>query len=383
MNIKKDKILVVLYSHPELFPPTLNAIINLSDYFKQVHVLYLKCKKDEWPFPANVHLHGTGKIISTIDLMRSSLFKRLGYHFRFLNKLFFCLLYKQPQVVLLYDPYPTLFFKIAKSFPFLKRSFIWYHNHDVIEQSQDQSGLIPLLKKAEKSVLEKAQLFTLPANERKVFYDIDSLKAKYATLPNFPSLKVFTKVPLRQITDKVVIFFRGSIAKGRGIEDLIKLLPISVNGKPVHFDITGFCYNEQFLEELTQLIKERKLEQFVRLNNREAVSYGEIPEEGKHAHIGWAFYSNSSSMDKTMGTASNKFFESCALGLPVLFNGENIFKDYERFPWAVPVHLNKDSLMEKLLFLVNNYAEISGKSREQFLNELNFEKGFEEVMKLV
>ena len=88
-------------------------------------------------------------------------------------------------------------------------------------------------------------------------------------------------------------------------------------------------------------------------------------------------------MDKTMGTASNKFFESCALGLPVLFNGDNIFKDYERFPWAIPVHLNEESLQEKLLFLLNNYIEISAKAREQFLNELNFEKGFEEVMKLI
>ncbi len=382
MKAKQEKILVVLYSHPELYPPTLNAIINLADHFKEVHILYAQNKADEWEWPSNVFRHPSGKQMTTYELMKSSFAKRVRIHLSFLLKFLRVFWSVRPNVLLLYDLYACLFYKQVRRFSFWQKPFLWYHNHDVLEKpTADSARMHKLLYNAEVEVLKNADLFTLPAVERKAFYDFSMMKGKYMTMPNFPSLKVFTDIPDRHITDKAIVYFRGSIARGRGLEQMISLLPLCVDNIPVHFDITGFCYDKTFLDELKQLVAKKHLGEMVEINDRDPVPYKEIPFEGKHAHIGWAFYASESNMDKSMGTASNKFFESCALGLPVLYNGVNEFEEYKNYPWAVPAHMNRESLQQSLQGIVANYDAVSAKARNQFETELNFEKAFNEVMR--
>jgi len=157
-------------------------------------------------------------------------------------------------------------------------------------------------------------------------------------------------------------------------------MPLTIKEIPVRFSITGFCNNEKYLQSL-EALKDARGGETVRFNP--AVAYGRLPEALQDAHIGWVYYGMDSSMDHSMGTASNKFFECCAMGLPVLYNEENSFEIYRNFKWAIPVTLTRESIMEKLDYIVANYASLSSGAYRQFMEELNFERAFNDLLKML
>jgi len=378
----RNKILVVLYSHPELFPPTLNAVINLAASHGEVHLLYRPHKKDEWEWPSNVHLHPSGQEMTIRQFMASGARVRMGTHARFIRDFLRLVRRLKPQTLLLYDAYPALFYRLIR--PLVPgKPFLWYHSHDVIEEKDLQTGdrTIALLKSAEGFILGKADLFTLPAAERKPYYGLGSFKGKYLTIPNFPSRKVFREPQPRKIADPMTLAFQGSICAGRGLEGVIGSLPMQAAGRPVRFSITGFCNDPAYLQRLKTSIGGLPDKDAVTI--RDAVPYGRLQEAQQNAHVGWAYYGMESNMDQSIGTASNKFFEACAMGLPVLYNSDNAFEAYRRFEWAFPVQPTRESLSAQLQFIAEHYESLSARARDQFLEELNFEIAFEEAMKLL
>jgi hypothetical protein len=240
--------------------------------------------------------------------------------------------------------------------------------------------MIQRLAKAEMWVIGKTGLFTLPAVERKIYFDLVAFKGQYFTLPNFPSQKFFSSFPSRRIGSHITLAFQGSICPGRGLEGMINHMPLTIKEIPVRFSITGFCNDEKYLEAL-EALREARDGEMVRFSK--AVAYGRLPDALRDAHIGWVYYGMDSSMDHSMGTASNKFFECCAMGLPVLYNEQNSFEIYKRFTWAIPVTLTKESIMEKLEYIVENYSALSSGAYQQFREELNFERAFEDLSKLL
>lgn len=382
MSDATKKVLVVLYSHPELYPPTLNAVMNLAGHMGEVHVLYRPHKKDEWSWPANVLLHPSGKPIGVRQFMTSDWRTRMVAHARFAMDLLRLMRRIRPDIVLLYDPYPALFYRLIH--PLLPRKpFLWYHSHDAIDRRDLESGniMIQQLRKSETFVLDHADLFTLPAVERKPFYDLGNFRGNYWTIPNFPSLKVFSAAPSRTLDGELVLAFQGSICQGRGLEDVITSLPITIAGRPVHFSITGFCYNAAYMDSLRRQIAALPEPDAVSIHD--AVPYARLREAQSDAHVGWAYYGVNSSMDVSIGTASNKFFESCAMGLPVLYNAGNTFSAYTQYAWALPVRPGREDLAAQLTRVAGDYENLSALARRQFLEELNYEIAFEEVLKFL
>ncbi len=386
MKIKENtagKVLVVLYSHPELYPPTLNAVINLAAHYKEVHVLYRRHKKDEWKWPPNVHLHPAGKLMSTRAFMLSSFRTRLTIHLRFALKFFVLFKRIRPDILLLYDPYPALFYRVLHRVLPRRKPFLWYHNHDVIEPADLRNGgkMLKLLVDAEEWTLGRADLFTLPTDERKGCFDLQKLKGRYATIPNFPSKRVFSERPDRRVANDITLGFQGSICAARGLEGLTYLLPMDIHGKPVRLSITGFSNDQAYRQSLDELTLGLREAGVVRIN--EAVAYARLPEVMRNVNIGWVYYGKGSSLDNSMGTASNKFFECCAMGLPLLYNAQNTFEAYKNFQWAIPVELTRESIAESIAYIVGNYEQLSRRAYEQFAGELNFENAFEEMLKIL
>lgn len=411
MPSSRNKILVVLYSHPELYPPTLNAVMNLAGEApgvqageasevqpgeaegaqpgaaSEVHLLYRPHKKDEWVWPPNVHLHPSGKEMTSRQFMASGAATRMRTHARFLLDLFRLLRRLRPQTLLLYDPYPAFFYRLIR--PLVPgKPFLWYHSHDVIEEKDLGDSMIALLKRAERSVVAMADLFTLPAAERRRYYDLAGsgrgggvFKGTYLTIPNFPSKKVFREPQPRKISGAITLAFQGSICEGRGLEGVIDSLPLEAAGRPVRFSITGFCNNAAYLDRLKGNIGSLADQDAVTI--RDAVPYGRLQEAQRDAHVGWAYYGMDSDMDRSIGTASNKFFEACAMGLPVLYNSDNGFEAYRGFEWAFPAQPTRESLSAQLGFIADHYECLSARARRQFVEELNFEIAFEKAMKLL
>lgn len=382
MPQSRNRVLVVLYSHPELFPPTLNAVINLAACHDEVHLLYRPHKKDEWEWPSNVHLHPSGREMTSRQFMTADSAARMRTHGRFLLDFLRLVRSLRPETLLLYDAYPALFHRLIR--PFIPgKPFLWYHSHDVIEEKDLKTGdrTIAQLKAAERYILGEASLFTLPAAERRQYYDLTRFRGRYQTIPNYPSLKVFKDPQPRTIAGAIHLAFQGSICAGRGLEAVIGSLPMQAADREVRFSITGFCNDPAYLDILKTAVGDLADGHTVTI--RDAVPYGRLQETQKDAHVGWAYYGMDSDMDHSIGTASNKFFEACAMGLPVLYNGDNAFEAYRRFEWAFPVQPTRENLSERLGFIAGHYACLSARARRQFLEELNFEIAFEEAMKLL
>ena len=63
------KVLVTIYVHPEYYPPTLNAINELSLIFDEVVVVTRNLAASKWKFPENVSLKEEGALLGLKESM--------------------------------------------------------------------------------------------------------------------------------------------------------------------------------------------------------------------------------------------------------------------------------------------------------------------------
>lgn len=82
-----NNIVIGIYFHPEAYPPTLNAIGELSECFDSVTVIHRPHLKGSWQYPANVKAIPSGKYLTSEDQQKASLLKKI---FFFFNLRFLC-----------------------------------------------------------------------------------------------------------------------------------------------------------------------------------------------------------------------------------------------------------------------------------------------------
>src|SRR5579871_4942944 len=63
----KKNLVCALYNHPEAYPPTLNAIGELSKIYDNIYLIYRPNLPDLWDYPENVFLIRSQKKISVND----------------------------------------------------------------------------------------------------------------------------------------------------------------------------------------------------------------------------------------------------------------------------------------------------------------------------
>ena len=84
------KIVAAIYTHPEYYPPTLNALEELSKSCDKIYVLARNLKINSWIYPRNVELKLSGKYrpMSYIKIA-SWMWKGLSF-VQFTLNFFFC-----------------------------------------------------------------------------------------------------------------------------------------------------------------------------------------------------------------------------------------------------------------------------------------------------
>jgi len=376
------KCLILIYAHPEHFPPTVNAIINLSEIFDTVDIVYFPSKSDEWKWPANVQLFRLNqRLIDNRAYLKFNALKKLSIFSQFCFLSLKLALTNKYSIVLAYDSYALLALRIIKGF-FKGKPLIWYHNHDV---GIEYSKLSPLtlqywVAKNEFNFFQNKEiLFSLPTKKRLSYFELSRFKGHIFEIPNYPSIKVFLNKEsrARSINGAIELVFFGSICRGRGLEDFIELLPLSVLGHQLRLRIFGFIGDERFFKELEQLIIDKNLEDSVLLSG--PVSYQEIQKIATSSHIGLAYYLSESIMDQTISTASNKMFEYAALGLPVLTSPSNIGETTEVEIWQLPTPIEKSLIIDVIGKVILDYSNLSKKAISDFEEKYNFENSFAKV----
>lgn len=372
------KILIGIYTDPQGYPPTLNAITELSTCFENIDVLYRPHIDGMWAYPVNVNLHPSGKLMSARAQEQSRLYKKVFFFLMFTWRLLRLGLKHKPKVFLMYDNLALFSYFLVRPF-FLLQHKIWFHSHDVHDIQMVRKFSIGWFSiKSEIRNFSKLDIFSLPSSERLKYYNMTAFTGKLFVLPNYPAKSFYNTFYRKdQKLDVIRILYQGRVSEGHGIEDILQTIA-TFNVKNWRLVLKGEC-NEEYKIELCKLAEELKV--FENLEFHGYIKYGDLPKSNADCHIGNAIYEEINVMNSTIGTASNKIYEYAALGFPVLYlantSAANTLSQYN---WAFPVTLNPDSIYQAVNKIMSHYALYSDEARKSFEGGLNFESHFQPVI---
>jgi hypothetical protein len=374
----KNNLVAAIYYHPEAYPPTLNAIDELSESFDTIEIIYRPNIKGSWIYPGNVTAIASGNFILSGDQEKSSIINKILFFRKFISDLLKSCRKKKPTCILLYDSLALFSYYLIKRLISFEHK-VWYHNHDVLEKKLLRKySLGWFAYKVENSFLNKLDIFSLPSDERLPYFNLDKFKGKYFCIPNYPSLKFYKQFySERKIEKELRIIFQGRIDKNHGIEEIIPLLKYDLSGYSLKLILKGYC-DENYKTEIEKIAEANNVLHSIEFY--EFSSYIEVPKISSICHIGVGIFAKKDIMNETLGTASNKVYEYAAVGLPVLYLETSNFKKYlENFCWALPVQLSTNSIRNKIEEAIANYSEYSKAAYASFCKDLNFEYHFEKV----
>ena len=376
----KKNLVISIYSPPEYYPPTLNAIEYLSDIYEHIYVVFRNYDEEfDWIYPENVYLIQAGKKIHVRKAETSSVWKKALYFFQYSRLLFKTIRKNRPDTILLYDYFPVLAYRLIS--PFIKKpGILWYHNHDVAENQFIRTwSLAWFAWKSEKWIFPRLQIFSLPSVDRQVYFPMKKLKGRFFFLPNYPSVKVFNRYTRyeKSYPDVLKIVYQGSIGPLHGLEEMIRLSGNRINGRELELAVKGFISDDYKNDLLALAVEEGTGD---KLTIIPPGSYSKVIEHCMRYHIGIGIHRKEDIMNKTLGTSSNKIYEYAAAGLPVLLFDNQQFRHYlGKYKWAFFTDCSKASLISALETIEQNIRELGNQARMDFENELNFEKYFEPV----
>ncbi len=375
-------LVVCIYSHPEAYPPTLNAINELSEVFDSISVVHRPLLQSKWDYPRNTRLFSSGTQMSEAEQVLSPLPQKIFFFIRFTLLLLKMIRRSRPAVILVYDQISLYGYSLLR--PFIRYPHqIWYHNHDVVEEgSQRKYSVGWLAQRHEKQAFAYLSIFSLPTNSRRSYFNLEGFTGKYFCIPNYPARKryaAFRAAP--ELSFSVRLIFQGSMDSSHGIEELIPLLKEAIIGKEPGLLLVGKS-KEGYKESIDELSRQHGVANKVRFEG--LIPYSMIPEYTASANIGMAIYRNQNVMSTTMGTASNKIYEYAALGLPVICLDTAYYREQrQQFPWIFVTDCSPDSYLETVGAIIMQYPVVSAAARRDFMNQLNFEVVFEPVKEYI
>ena len=380
---KKDHmnaILIIVYNHPEGFPPTLNAINELSKIARNVTVIGRNTDYETWPYPANCKTYYSSRYCDVRSSERKSILVKIKFFIEFLLLIIRQGRLNRYDLIISYDPMGLMAARLA--FPFLKgKPLWWYHNHDVFEEDKVRKYSVQWWAgKSEKKSFDRLDIFSLPADERKKHFPLQEFKGKYFFLPNYPSIYFFGKFYKPKRPDRDIrLLFQGAIAEGHGLEEIAGMLNKGFNDKRLQLVVKGWIRDPSFKAKL-QAIADG-------INSLQFIGYGpykDLPLVTSSCHIGIGIHSMNTNLHTTLGKASNKLYEYAALGLPIIvFDHAHYRFHLEKYKWVFFTDLSEASLGRCIRDIILDYENLSRLAHQDFLNELNFELNFKPVTRYI
>jgi glycosyltransferase involved in cell wall biosynthesis len=233
----------------------------------------------------------------------------------------------------------------------------------------------------EQKAMRYINLFTLPAKDRLLHFDVSLSTITTIIVPNFPALRYFFKSEPSPVFSQgnLKMFYQGSLSANHGFEELIPFLGKLLDHITLSMTLIGPIDNEYKELLLAIADKHNKKEYFHILA---PVPYAELKSITRQHHIGLAIHKPIGRIYSTGGTASNKIYEYAANGLPVILHDNPHYKQYlGKYEWAFFTDCSGVSIKKEISRIARNYQEISSQARRDFEKELNFETVFSPVKK--
>jgi hypothetical protein len=377
----KSRVIVAIYTDADFYPPTINAILNLSEVFKEVVVICRNNAAKDFPYPTNVRLKKIGPNCTVREMEKQSIIRKSFYFVQFFFSFLTYSKKADTQLLLIYDSFALFACFLMR--PFIKNKKIWYHNHDMVNKALISSFSIGrLAAKFETRAMKNIDFFSLPSKERLVYFPDLPNHIRVFIIPNYPSLKVYkTFEKNKTLGTHIAIIYQGFIGPGHSLEELTSLLSEKINGLALQLILKG-SVTDSYRLSIETLASENGVEQ--QITWIPIGPYSELPVITSQADIGIGINKNTDIVSLAQGTASNKIYEYAASGLPVVLHKSEQFEKYlASYNWAFFSDGSVESLRKTIVQIVNNLENLSVSARNDFENRLNFEQVFQPVMKQV
>lgn len=373
----KKFITVAIYTHPELYPPLLNAIDELSKIFSFAQIIARNLETSVWKYPSNVQLIISGTAISIRESERASTGWKIKSFVRFTIDLYKSMKHVRSEWMMCNDVISLFSFRLIR--PFLGYPVkLWYHSHDVAElKSMRRYSVGYFAVKSEKKHFNRIDLFTLPSEARLEFFPMERFKGKTLIVPNYPSLQRMDqdqKTEWKSEND-LKLLYQGRVSNEHGLEEIIDIIKTDPS---LRLTIVG-PGDEMYKQKLRNRISEMGIN--FRVSMLEPVPYAELREITLDHHIGLAINKPVNLLYATAVMASNKIYEYAAAGLPILYYKNLHYLEFLKgFTWAFPSDLTFTDIQAIIGEVKKNYKDLSNSARKDFRQQLNFEIVFRPVI---
>ncbi len=374
---QKD-VLVCMYSGlPE--PPTLNAILVLSKYFRSVTMLRNNIRFDAASYPRQPLLREVGRCYDVREAAAKSGVWKIARFARYCLAMVRMLRTRRYGLVVIHDYLGLLAFWLVLPLTGY-RGLSWFNSYDVIDTEHIPMGrfsLMRLVVRHHRRIFGRLDYFSLPARERLSYYPAEAVLRETFVIPNFPAVQFYEQFyrPRRLAAGQPVrLIYQGALGPGHGYEAIIDILDREVDGHPLELVLKGWI-DPTYKAGLEEMARRRGVAD--RLSFHGFSLYSSVPELASTCTIGLAIFTKQDVMNKTLGTASNKIYEYAAVGLPVVLFDSPHFREYlEKWPWAYFTDLTADNLTAVLSAVLERYPERSRSAYDSFRTAFNFENVF-------
>lgn len=379
--MSKKTIGMLIYSNPDYYPPTVNAVHLLSEHFDVV-LIGRNHEPPDCEYPSNVTVHRLGQYTSVREREQASSSAKIWEYINFVAQA--RRLLKDVSLIYAYDAfgYSAAYFcqlSLPQAIPLI------YQNHEISEYLSPLSSLSGWIQRAERAWIHKAAVIVFPDKDRSaLFLKKTNLKQQPLIIANFP-LKTFFCVQEDWISvfqkrwEYITLFYRGTISETSAMREIITSASLLNN---VYVKFIGF---------LTK-IAGKELEIWVNsLNAQHYFSYlGTLPYKELQNHtlfatVGFALYKNKSFDRVACVTACNKIYEYAACGLPVVVSDFPNYREYlSSEPWirfADPDDPHSiASAIQDILKDFDNYKAMCIAARQAFEERFNYESVFSPLL---
>lgn len=374
-------ITVATYAHPELYPPILSAVDQLSRITEYIDIITRNTLKSQWQYPNNVRVNYVNeKQYEGFEIEKIATHLKLYHFFKYVFMIRKILKDKHSKLLIVHDVIPLFAAYLLKHFLNRKGIKLWYHNHDVTDRTKSGNySLMGIASKYEKKAFGYIDIFTLPSKERLEYFPIDQLKIPPIILPNYPLEAFYSKAyktTKDRHSDTIRLVFQGSIGNGHGLEEIIGILNQKINGKSLELHLIGKL-REAYLKKTQALVAENNVKAQFEYHGMKP--FAKLPVILSQFDIGIAIHKPYNITYSTGGTASNKIYEYAACGMPVLLFDNEHYRTYlgER-TWTFFTDLTNESLIATLEIIDNDITKFSELAYSDFQSQFNFETVFQD-----
>jgi glycosyltransferase involved in cell wall biosynthesis len=380
--MEKKSIGIVIYGNPDHFPPTINAIHILSEYFDIILVARNQ-HPPHWQYPCNVKVHCLGQSASQWEIEHTSAAAKLLEYVKFVKQARYFL--RNVSLIYAYDAFG---YTAAYLSQLLQPHVIplIYHNHDLSEQLFSLSSLSGWVQRGERRWVHKANILVFPSQARAlVFQKLTNFNGRLMIVPNFPR-KSFLKEHedldslILERFKKPQILLQGSISRQTSLLELIDSLRLL--DRDIQLKLIGPIYGDN-PDLITDFATQKNVVD--RVKYFKPLPYNELPSHTWMASIGVCLYKKTDINHQTMGTASNKIYEYAACGLPAIVSDQPNYRDnlgdetWVRFanpddPQSIA------SAVQDILSSLENYQATCLAARKAFEEKYNYESAFSPLL---